>query len=161
MSTKPSSISDATKESIRKIDVFSNLSDEEIQILIKHARFQTLDKDEFLFHEGDKGDFFAVILEGQVEIEKKSDTGIPVPIATLSKHATLGEMAIIDSDTRSASAIALSPTTLFILSRDSFDALVNEHPRCGVVIIRKIASLLNRNLRNTSLEFAKSLASMP
>ena len=160
MSTKPANISDATKESIRKIGVFSSLSDEEIQILIMHARFQTLDTNDFLFHEGDVGDFFAVILEGQVEIEKKSDNDIPVAIATLSQHATLGEMAIIDSDTRSASAIALTPTTLFILSRDSFDALVNEHPKCGVVIIRKIASLLNKNLRNTSLEFAKSLASM-
>ncbi len=147
MSTQQNSISSAIRQNIRSLNLFSTLLDDDIDILARYGRVRSLDKGEALFREGDTGDFFAIILEGTMDICKEVEGDSPVLLNTLGKGSTLGEMAIIDNETRSASAFACEPVTVFTLSRDGFDELVEISPRCGVKIIRKIASLLCENIR--------------
>ncbi len=150
-------ISSILRQNIRRLELFTDLLDAEIDILVKHARIRSLDKNEALFHEGDSSTFFAVIIEGRIEISKLTGNNTPVWIASLTHGATLGEMALIDHETRSASAIATEPSTVFILSRLSFDRLIEKSPRCGVTLIRKIATILCYNMRQTSNLFADSI----
>ena len=150
-------VSSTIRQNIRQLELFTSLSDDEIDILLKHAKIHSLVEEEILFNEGDDGDFFAIVIEGLIEIRKQGDTEQPITIATLSSGATLGEMSLIDYETRSASAIAAQPSTLFILSRQSFDTLVDQSPRCGVTLIRKIATILCATLRRTSTMFTDSL----
>lgn len=157
MTTQPSSISSAIRHNIRQLELFTDLSDDEISILVKHAKIRSLGEDEPLFHQGDNGDFFAVVIDGRIEISKLTEKDTPVAIASLTNGATLGEMALIDNETRSASAIATEPTTIFVLSRESFDTLVDQSPRCGVKLIRKIATIICNNIRETSSLLAESV----
>jgi CRP-like cAMP-binding protein len=152
-------ISSVLRQNIRQLELFTDLSDDEIDILVKHAKIHSLDENEVLFDEGDEGDFFAIVIEGRIEISKRSENDIPVAIASLTNGATLGEMALIDYETRSATAMATEPSTLFILSRQSFDTLVDQSPRCGVKLIRKIAAILCSTIRETSNLFADSVGS--
>jgi len=66
-------------------------------------------------------------------------------------------MALIDQETRSASAIAVKPTSVLVLSRKSFDLLVNQYPRCGTKLLRKIATILCNHIRETSKLFAETI----
>ena len=157
MTTHHDTISSILRQNIRQLELFTDLLDDEIDILVKHAKIHSLDEDEVLFHEGDDGDFFAIVIEGRIEISKRSENDVSVAIASLTKGATLGEMALIDNETRSASAIATEPSTLFVLSRQSFDTLVEQSPRCGVKLIRKIATILCGTIRETSNLFADSV----
>ncbi|MCP3891983.1 MAG: cyclic nucleotide-binding domain-containing protein [Desulfobulbaceae bacterium] len=157
MTTQNKTISSVLRQNIRQLELFTNLLDDEIDILVKHAKIHSLDEGEVLFYEGDDGDFFAIVIEGRIEISKHSGSETPVAIASLTTGATLGEMAIIDYETRSASAIASEPSTLFILSRQSFNKLVEEYPQCGVKLIRKIATILCTTIRRTSNLFADSV----
>ncbi len=150
MTTEQSSISSAIRHNIRQLELFSTLLDDDIDILVKHAKIRSLDEGETLFLEGDNGDFFAIVIDGQIDIVKQPEHESPIVIASLSEGATLGEMAIIDHETRSATAVAAIPSTIFELSSDSFDELVEISPRCGVKVIRKIASVLCNNVRRTS-----------
>lgn len=150
VTTEQSSISSAIRHNIRKLGLFSTLLDDDIDILVRHAKIRSLDEGETLFLEGDSGDFFAVVIEGQIDIIKQPEHESPVTIASLREGATLGEMAIIDHETRSATAIAAVPSTIFELSSESFDELVEISPRCGVKVIRKIATVLCNNVRRTS-----------
>ena len=157
MTTQQNTISSALRHNIQQLELFTNLSDDEIDILVKHAKIRSLDEDEALFHEGDNGDFFAIVIEGRIEITKHTENDTPVAIASLTNGATLGEMALIDHETRSASAIAIEPSTVFVLSRQSFDKLVEQSPRCGVKLIQKIATILCSNIRRTSNLLADSI----
>lgn len=157
MTTQDKSISSRLRHNIRQLELFTNLLDEEIDILVKHAKIHSIDKGEVLFLEGDDGDFFAIVIEGQIEISKRTDDQNSIAIASLTNGATLGEMSLIDYETRSASAIATEPSTLFILSRQSFDSLIEQSPRCGVKLIRKIATILCSTIRRTSNLFADSV----
>ncbi len=151
------SISSILRHNIQQLDLFTNLSGDEIDILVKHAKIRSLDENEALFHQGDNGDFLAIVIEGRIEITKHTENDTPVAIASLTHGATLGEMALIDHETRSASAIATEPSTVFVLSRQSFDKLIEQSPRCGVKLIRKIATILCSNIRRTSSLFADSI----
>lgn len=157
MSTQQSSISSVLRHNIGQLDLFKSLLDDEIDILVKHAKIRSLDKGEELFREGEVSDFFAIVIEGQIDITKQTESENPVSIASLTNGATLGEMSIIDYETRSASAVAAEPSTVFVLSRGSFDTLVEQSPRCGVKLIRKIATILCDNVRRTSSLFADSI----
>ncbi|BHH85417.1 cyclic nucleotide-binding domain-containing protein [Desulforhopalus sp. 52FAK] len=150
-------ISSIIRQNIRQLELFTNLLDDEIDILVKHAKIHSLMEDEVLFNEGDDGDFFAIVIDGEIQVKKQTEKEKPITIATLTNGATLGEMSLIDHDTRSASAVAAKPSTVFILSRQSFDSLVDQSPRCGVKLIRKIATILCATIRRTSDMFADSI----
>ena len=64
-------------------------------------------KDQYIFREGGNPGEVYLILEGEVNIIKQSD-GKNVHLAKLTKNAIFGEMALIDNQPRSASAIAAS-----------------------------------------------------
>lgn len=150
-------ISSILRQNIRQLELFTSLLDDEIDILVKHAKIHSLMEDEVLFNEGDDGDFFAIVIDGEIQVKKQTEKEKPITIATLTNGATLGEMSLIDHDVRSASAVAAKPSTVFILSRQSFDSLVDQSPRCGVKLIRKIATILCTTIRRTSDMFADSI----
>jgi CRP-like cAMP-binding protein len=154
---QPSKISSAIRRNVRQIELFTSLSDEEIDILVMHSKVRSLVEDEFLFHQGDDGDFFAIIIEGRIEITKHTEKETPVALASLTSGDTLGEMALIDQETRSASAVAIEPSIVFVLPRKSFNLLVDQYPRCGTKLLRKLAIILCNHIRETSSLLAETV----
>tara|TARA_R100001129_G_scaffold158369_3_gene122076 strand:+ start:5188 stop:5709 length:522 start_codon:yes stop_codon:yes gene_type:complete len=71
--------------------------------------------------EGDSGDEAYLILSGRVEIRKGMRTCSPKTIAVLGKGDVVGELALIDAHTRSASVVALEDTTVSVLPRQEFE----------------------------------------
>lgn len=157
MTTQSGKIFSTIRQNVRQIELFSNLSDDEIDILVKHSKIRSLVEDEALFRQGDDGDFFVIIIDGRIEITKHTAKETPVALASLTRGDTLGEMALIDQEKRSASAIAIEPTSVFILSRKSFNLLVDQYPRCGTKLLRKLATILCSHLRETSSLFAETI----
>jgi len=153
--TQHGRISSAVRQNIRQIALFSDLSDDEMDILVGHFKIRTLDEDEVLFNQGDRGDFFAIILEGRLEITKITKQDTPIALASLAKGETLGAMALIDQEARSATAVAVEPSTVFIIPKETFDTVVENYPRFGVKLLRKIAKTLCEKIRETSTMFAE------
>ncbi len=157
MTTQSGTISSAIRQNVRQIKLFYSLSDDEIGILVRHSKIRSLVEDEVLFRQGDDGDFFAIIIDGRIEITKHTEKETPVALASLTSGDTLGEMALIDQETRSASAIAIEPSSVFVLSRKSFDLLVDQYPRCGTKLLRKLAIILCNHIRETSRLLAETV----
>lgn len=157
VTNKTGSISSTIRQKVRQIDLFSGLFDDEIDILIKHSKIRSLVEDEPLFLQGDESDFFVVIIEGRIEITKFTEKATPVSLASLTRGDTLGEMALFDQEKRSATATAMAPSIVLVLSRASFDLLIDQHPRCGTKLLRKLAIILCGHLRKTSKMFAETI----
>lgn len=103
-----------------------------------------------LFHEGETGHYMCLIIEGKVEIHKEDSHEKEKTVAAIGAGKTLGEMAIVDGEPRSATAIVAETTTLAILTKDNFHRLVSEKPALAAKILLKIARLLSQRLRQTS-----------
>jgi CRP-like cAMP-binding protein len=91
-----------------------------------------------VFLKGDRGDCAYVVKRGKIEIRDHGRV-----LETLGPGGIFGEMAVIDSEPRSASAVTVGPTDLVVVDRATFDALVREVPDFAVNVMR----LVSRRLR--------------
>ena len=90
-----------------------------------------------IFEEGASGtDMFGVV-EGEVEVRLPNGT-----VRKLGPDDTFGEMAIIDSSPRSATAVAVTDTTLAVIDRSKFLFLVQETPMFALQVMSSMAKRL-------------------
>jgi CRP-like cAMP-binding protein len=81
-----------------------------------------------IIREGDEGRGLFVVLNGEVEVQKKDETGKPIPIATLRAGELFGEIALVKGTPATATVLASRQSTVLFLGRDYFDRLVGAVP---------------------------------
>jgi len=146
-----------TRNFLVNLPLFDSFNVDELSVLAKHMSYVHLRRGEFLFVEGDKGNFMGFVVRGVLEVLKKAETGENIIIARLTKGSLIGEMALIDKSPRSATVIAKQPTTMVTLTDKGFDILTDKSPTLGVKVMQKVARLLSLNMRRTSSRLADLL----
>ncbi len=90
-----------------------------------------------IFHEGDAGRCAYLIERGQVEISKRIDDSRRV-LAVLGPGELFGELAPIDGERRSATALALCETEVIPITRTHLDSKIDEADPLVTVLLRLI-----------------------
>ena len=134
-----------------EIPIFKELNADDTEILSKFLFPKELPMGGLVCKEGQHGSFLSFVASGELEIVKTLD-GKEVTISTITEGDSLGEMALIDGLTRSATVRAKKPSTILILRRDDFNKLLIQHPEVGIKILKGIARLLSLNLRKASAQ---------
>ena len=148
-----------TRSFIENLPIFSSLNVDELSILARHMSFIQLQRGEHLFVEGDQGTFMGFVVNGILEVQKRSETGENITLARLTKDSSIGEMALIDKSTRSATVIAKQAAIMVTLTDRGFELLADKYPALGIKVIRKVARLLSLNMRRTSSKLADLMQS--
>ncbi|RKX79591.1 MAG: hypothetical protein DRP70_04250 [Spirochaetes bacterium] len=103
---------------------------------------QSLGNHEIIFREGDMGKHMYVILDGNVEIRKRTGEKTTRTMITLKKGDIFGEMAVVEGKGRSATAIACSDCRLLRLDEAAFYDLVKQNSDFAVKMIKTLSSRL-------------------
>ncbi|MCC7016671.1 MAG: cyclic nucleotide-binding domain-containing protein [Rhodospirillales bacterium] len=103
----------------------------------------TVQKDAYVFREGDEGDAAYVIDSGSIAIIKSVE-GTEMRLATVGLGGLFGEMAILDGSPRMASAQALEETILIVVPRQALDSKLSKSDPS----LRTVFRVLVQNLRN-------------
>ena len=82
------------------------------------------DVNEFLFKEGDEGDFAYIIESGSIEVSNQRGDRKLI-LANLGEGDVLGEGAVIDKLPRTATARAIEPTRVIAIPVDYIDQKIN------------------------------------
>lgn len=135
---------------LEKIPFFDDLDDEELDRLMQYMSLYEIEEGETLFEEGDIGRYVGFVVEGTLEVLKKSVTGSKVSIATLSRGYSIGEMSLIDQEPRSATIRAKKKATLAVLSQSAFKIVLRDHQEMAIKILIGFARFQTENLRKTS-----------
>ncbi len=118
---------DARVTLLKKIHLFNELSDEELQYLAgKFSEVQYAAGD-VIIEQGSRGEMFFLIYKGKVRISRKKDNK-EEQLAVLVDNDYFGEMELISRNLRSASIKALTPVTVLVLSRENFEELIRQNP---------------------------------
>ncbi len=114
-----------------------------------------------LFAEGDPGDAFYSIVDGEIEIHVAGRDGNRVVLERLSAGAHLGELALIDGGARSAGARAITDCRLRRLRREDFLSALPQLPALSSTTIELLSSRMRRNAEYISLvsRWARRVAS--
>ena len=101
-----------------------------------------------IFEEGDHGDAWYVVVDGDVSVSKASAAGGPDhQLATLDSGEGFGEMALIDNNRRMATVSANVPTILAKLPRVAFDQLLEINHPAATRLLRAMAGVLCQRQR--------------
>ncbi len=132
-------------EALRRCMLFSRVDDETLARCIDSLRARRYRRNETIFHQGDPGDSLYVIQAGAVKIVLPDPEGEEgAIIATLGAGDFFGELALLDGEEHSATAVALEPTEALVLRRDAFDRLVDEDPNLRRALFAGLVGELRR-----------------
>lgn len=106
-----------------RVELLGCLPPEVIVRLIPNMRRESFTEGEVIFRENELGDTLYFIISGQVEISTAGKQ-----VAILKQNDTFGEMALITSGPRNATATALAPTQVFKILHSDFAALLATSP---------------------------------
>jgi CRP-like cAMP-binding protein len=132
------------QELLRSVPIFSELSEADFASLAKVANRRRYPKDSVVFFENEQGDFFFMILEGRIKVTILGDDGREVILSLLGSGDFFGEMALLDNEPRSATAIAVEDSELLSLHRNDFQSVLSDNRSIMVGLIKVLTARLRR-----------------
>jgi CRP-like cAMP-binding protein len=135
------------------VPLFSDLSKSAFVWLLQRLELHKVGAGDVIANEGDFGDSLFIVVAGKVRIEKKREGGPPAVVGVLGPNTFFGEIALLGSGVRTATAIADTDADLLELTRDTLDELVEQHPSVKNVMRRFYRERLFADLTRTSLLF--------
>ncbi len=131
-------------QALSRCILFSRLSDDALASIARGVRSRRFRRGDVLFHQGDPGDALFVVLSGAIKVVLPSEEGDEAILTTLHNGDFLGELALVDGASRSATAVALEPTETLMLSRERFRELLDEEPELRDGLLLGLAGELRR-----------------
>lgn len=136
-------------EHLAEIDLFKDLSTDELQMLKVIINPVTFPADHVIVKEGDTGDTMYMIVKGDVEILKRTVFGEEYTCDYLPEamHLFFGEFSLLDHGERSATVKSVTPVEALTMNRDPFLAFCEDHKTIGYKIMKRIAFRMASRLR--------------
>ena len=100
-----------------------------------------------IFKEGEQGSEMFIIIQGEVEIRKRTSMETARTLSTFKPGDVFGEMAIIEKKPRSATAIATKASRMLVMNEPLFLAMIERNPDFA----RKMILVLSERIRKSNL----------
>jgi len=145
-------------EVLKGMPIFRYLDYKELVRVMNSTQVRDFQDQELIIKEGTTGDEMFIILDGQVRLQKDDAF-----ITYLSRGDHFGEMALVDSSPRSASASAEGSARLLVLMRNEFYQIIRAQSQLSVKILWSLVQVLAKRLRKTTADLsgARQEASIP
>ncbi len=132
--------------------MFGDLDSAELSEVVHIMQVQRLRSGQYVFREGEEGDAWYVLYEGQAEVikndpDKEDGRGV---IAVLGPRSCFGEMGILDGSPRSASVRVKGDSTAFRFPRSDFEGLLAARNLSAYKLVYQIALVLAARQRDTT-----------
>ena len=137
---------------LRNNQLFSILSEEQIQKIIKMSSFCSYGPGEIIVNENETGDSLFMLINGNVSIRKPASSHDTFEIAQLQRGEIFGEMTVFTGTPRSATIQSLSKVDLLEVNREAIADLLEEEPglieRFGQLISNRQAQLAQLSIQS-------------
>ena len=143
------------EEVLKTMPPFEKLSSKYIGQLLQIMHNRVYQSGEYIFYEGDPGIGLYIIRQGEVVIRQENGSGIAQDLTVLGRGDFFGELAMLDDEIRSASAIATKDTNLAVIFKPDLDEFIEKYPSKGIHILRGLATIITVRLRRLNNEYNK------
>ncbi|MBA2363417.1 MAG: Crp/Fnr family transcriptional regulator [Chloroflexia bacterium] len=123
------------REYLRKIDIFRDLSHEEMDTLDKMTRMTTVEKGRVIYRQEDRAQGLFLLKTGRVRLARITPSGKKLDLAVLEPGTFFGEMPLLAERRRNAYAEAIDDCLLCVMSQHDIERLVLTQPHVGLRII--------------------------
>lgn len=140
--------------------VFGRVEDEFVDAAVPLLRWIELSGGETLFREGDEENGVYFVISGRLRAWVDRE-GEPRAIGEIGRGETVGEMAVLTGEPRSATIRAVRDTVLAHATREAFDMLWKKHPELPVHMAKIIIGRLKRKSERPKTNRPATLCVMP
>ncbi len=132
-------------DALRSAPLFRELDDEAAAALRDSMDEVRVTRGQVLFREGDAGDRVYVVIEGKVKLGRTAPDGRENLLAVLGPGQMFGELSLFDPGPRSATATAVTDSTLLGLGHEDLLPLLTGRPEVARGLLLQIAQRLRRS----------------
>jgi CRP/FNR family cyclic AMP-dependent transcriptional regulator len=141
---------------------FGGMGPQVLSVIASLCVKRSVSAGEVLFFKGDPGDALYAVRKGQIRIGTGNDAGRRLTLNLLGSGDIFGEVALLDGKPRTADAVAVESTDLFMIRRRDFVDLLARNPTVAVQIIEllceRIRYMSSRMEESTLLPLSSRLA---
>lgn len=138
-------------DELKSVSIFTDLNPDELGRIGELCVEKSCGGDEVVFVEHTEGSEMYLILEGKVSIQLElANEDDVMPLVSLGKGDVFGELSVVDSSPRSATARALDDSRFLVLTKEDFDNLMESDHTLGFKVMRSVAKLVSRRVRATN-----------
>lgn len=142
-------------KNLKRIDLFKNLSDQELSELGAHISSESFKKKEAIFHEGEPPEWFYIVASGKVKITKLSHEGKEVILEIIQPGDIFGGVAVLKNISYPANAVTMEDTEVLKISRKNLMRILDRFPNFMHCIALQLGDRMKSSydsLKNIALE---------
>jgi len=144
------------------VPLFEGLDIEQLGQLNQLARRSTFPSATRVMSAEQPGEAVYILLAGAVKVMIDDEDGHQITLAFLGPGDTVGEMSLVEADTRTANVITLEESTFLWLDRSSFLRCLDTMPRLDRNLVGQLSARLrqaNEKIRDlTTMDVASRVA---
>ncbi len=130
---------------LKKVQLFSSLTDDEIDLITKKVVLRQFKKNDTILYEEDTNEFMYVILMGKVKVIRSTDDGKEIILAIHGAGSFFGEMSLIDGKTTPASVIATEDSLIAVIARKDFFLIIFSQNKVAGNLLQILCSRLRKS----------------
>src|SRR3954470_2892695 len=131
-------------EVLRKVAIFADLSEAELQFLAERAVSRDYQTGEIVFSEGEPCAGLFVVQTGALRIFKSSPNGREQVLSVEGPGSSVAELPVFDGGNYPASTSAAKPTRVLFVSKQDFYSLCLVHPKVALKVLKVVGARLRR-----------------
>jgi CRP/FNR family transcriptional regulator, cyclic AMP receptor protein len=126
-------------DALTQVPLFAGLSADELMELTRQASLRTYRKNTLLMEKGDEASVLYVILSGSVKVFSADNKGKEIVLNELGPRDLVGELALIDGSTRTASVMTAATCRCLVLPKSSFQEFLHARPNVALRLLTALA----------------------
>jgi CRP/FNR family cyclic AMP-dependent transcriptional regulator len=126
------------------IEIFEHLHDDDRNALANVVDTIKLAAGETLFNAGEPGEALFIVRSGSIELFIKDTAGQKIVLTIAEEGDLFGELSLLDSGPRTATAIALSDVELLVLDRGDLLLLFQKRPDAALNMLAAMSSMTRK-----------------
>ena len=132
--------------------VCAEISEEEARILAEIMGVRELKDGELLVNEGEADHTLYILASGKLAVFSADVNGKQNLVYTMTAGECAGTRAFVDRSPRKATLRAVGNATVYMLTPEAFDTVVDEHPRLAYKVMRALFRVTHSNLMRMNQE---------
>ncbi len=131
-------------EILRKVAIFADLTEAELQFLAERAVTREYKPGELVFSEGEPCAGLFIVETGALRIFKSSPSGREQVLSIEGPGSSVAELPVFDGGNYPASTSAAKPTRILFVSKQDFYSLCLLHPKVALKVLKVVGARLRR-----------------
>jgi len=130
----------------------AELTEDKAKLLAARMGVRRLKDGEFLVKEGEADHTLFVLAVGKLTVTSKDTDGVDQTVYTMKEGECAGTRAFVEQSPRKATLRAVGDTTVYTLTPEDFESLLDTHPRVAFKVMRALFRVTHANLSRMNQE---------